>query len=403
MTEHTRRRFVQLAGATTVGITGTSATALAQSDGGGEWAAAESPTDKPLNDVVDTTEGPFAVGGGGDVLGRFDDGWQKVVEYGPQARSRPLTGVDVTDGGNAIWFVGGSGVIGEYNVATKTLTNYSAPKGKTSTWEDCAVRGTAGENERLYFVNGSGELLVGDRQDSGAVKYQKVIKPGGGSTIPGIDFHSRSNGHVCSTSQYVAQSTDGGESWNQIGIDFAGTSFFDVASVGRRDVNVAAGNGIVYRYDGHRWTPHVVDGGRQSIRSVDRTPDAGVAAGDGGKVYDRTSTGQWERFQTPVKTKLRGVAYGTSGVDVAVGNNGEIVERVRDGSGDATTETETATATASPTANGTATATPNGTETATAAETATETTEASIAPEDRIPTLANAPQVVENYREGIWV
>ncbi|MFC7197102.1 hypothetical protein ACFQL4_24735 [Halosimplex aquaticum] len=274
MSEHTRRQFVRLAGVTALGAAGT-ATAVAQSDDetGGEWTAAESPTDKPLNDAVETSRGPFAVGGGGDVVGRTADGWRKVVEYGPQARSRPLTGVDVTDDGAAIWFVGGSGVIGEYNVETKTLTNYSAPKGKTSTWEDCAVRGTAGENERLYFVNGSGELLVGVRQDSGAVKYRDVVKPGGGSTIPGIDFNSRSNGHVVSTSQFVARSSDGGESWTRIGIDFAGTSFFDVASVGPRDVNVAAGNGIVYRYDGFRWTPHVIDDGRQSIRAVDRTAD----------------------------------------------------------------------------------------------------------------------------------
>ncbi len=265
------------------------------------WAEVESPTTKTLHGAVETVEGPFAVGAGGDVLARRASGWQKVVEYGPQARSRPLTGVDVTDDGKAIWFVGGSGVIGEYNVVTETLTNYSAPKGKTSTWEDVAVTGTAETDERLYFVNGSGELLVGVRQDSGAVKYEKVIKPGGGSTIPGIDFHLPKGGHVCSTSQFVAKTTDSGANWSKIGIDFAGGAFFDIASVGPKDVNVPAGGGIVYRYDGFRWTPHVIDDDRQGIHAIDRDGENGLAAGNGGKVYERQSAGQWTRYETPFR------------------------------------------------------------------------------------------------------
>ncbi|WP_436929880.1 WD40/YVTN/BNR-like repeat-containing protein [Halosimplex halobium] len=390
MTRHTRREILRAAGVTALGGAGAAASAVGENEDGaqGTWEAVDSPTDKPLNSAVDTAAGPYAVGGGGDVVGRTDDGWRTVVEYGPQARSRPLTGVDATDDGAAVWFVGGSGVIGEYNVETRTLTNYSAPKGKTSTWEDCAVRGTAGEDERLFFVNGSGELLVGVRQDSGAMEYRDVIKPGGGSTIPGVDFHSRSAGHVCSTSQFVAGTADGGESWNRIGIGFAGTSFFDVASASERDVNVAAGNGIVYRYDGFRWTPHVVDDERQAVRSVDRTPDSGIAAGDGGKVYERRSTGQWERIRTPVDTKLRGVARG-SGVAVAVGNNGRIVERVEGADGGTDTGgTATPTPTATPTANGTAASDERTVVDADAAE--------------RV-TLRLDPGLVDTYREGVWL
>jgi hypothetical protein len=293
------------------------------------WTEAKSPTSKSLYGVVDTAEGPFAVGAGGDVLARRKSGWQKVVEYGPQARSRLLTAVDVTSDGKAIWFVGGSGVIGEYDVATQTLTNYSAPKGKTSTWEGCSVVGKSGQNERLYFVNGSGELLIGVRQKSGAVKYLDVLKPGGGSTIPAIDFRCRKKGHVCSTSQYVAESTNGGMKWKRIGIDFAGGAFFDIASVGPKDVNVAGGGGIVYRYDGFRWTPHVIDDGKQAIRGIDRDGSAGLAAGSGGKTYERQSAGEWKRFQTPVSKKLTSVTRGKTH-DVAVGSGGTIVERAVD-------------------------------------------------------------------------
>ncbi|WP_247728488.1 hypothetical protein [Halovivax limisalsi] len=340
MTAQTRRDVLRLATATTAAGTLPIGFAAGQSNGT-DWTVAESPTSKALNDAVGTPSGPFAAGADGNVVARCDDGWHFVVRYGPQARSRRLTGIDVTDDGAAVWFVGGSGVIGEYNIETRTLTNYSAPMGMTSTWEDCAVRGTAGENERVYFVNGSGELLVGTRQDSGAMQYEDVIKPGGGSTIPGIDFHARTAGHVCSTSQFVGETTDGGASWEQVGIDFAGGAFYDIASQGLRDANVAGGAGIVYRYDGFRWTPHVIDDGRRAIRAVDRAGDAGLAAGDGGAVYERRSAGQWDQFQTPVESTLRGAAKGDS-YDVAVGDGGTIVERQLDATGDGTDETTAA-------------------------------------------------------------
>lgn len=403
MNGRTRRNFLlatRASVAATLGVmsTGTSTPTESSTD----WNAVESPTTKTLNDVVDTADGPFAVGDGGDVVARRENGWQKVVEYGPQARSRPLTGVDVTDDGERIWFVGGSGVIGEYDVTTETLTNYSAPKDKTSTWEDVAVRGRAGENERLYFVNGSGELLIGVREDSGALRYADVLKPGGGSTIPGIEFYSRWGGHVCSTSQLVSKSTTGGIEWEQIGIGFSGESFFDVASVGPRDANVTAGAGIIYRYDGFRWTPHVVDHGRQAIRAIDRDGDAGLAAGAGGKVYERRSTGQWRRYRTGSDTKFQGVSHGSDGVDVAVGNNGSIVERTRDdsdGTTTATTESSTTTTTTATTTSNTSTTTTTGTTTTGSTATSASTDTASAA---RVST-PDAGETVSEYVEGEWV
>nr|WP_208023480.1 hypothetical protein [Halorussus pelagicus] len=302
----------------------------AQSSGDEFTVVEESPTTKTLFSAVTSSEGPVAVGAGGDVVARGANGWSKIVEYGPQARSRPLRGAAVTDDGNGVWFVGGSGVIGEYRVDTDTLTNYSAPKGKTSTWEDVAVVGHAGTDERLYFVNGSGELLVGVRQESGAIRYEEVLKPGGGSTIPGIDFHGRKAGHVASTSQLVAATSDGGMEWNRIGIDFAGGAFYDLASVAADDVNVAGGDGIVYRYDGSRWTPHVIDGDRQAIRGIDRDGGDGLAVGTDGKIYERQSAGEWTRFQTATDAQFNGVASGPN-FDVAVGNTGAIAERTVDG------------------------------------------------------------------------
>lgn len=325
----TRREFVKATGAA---LLGTAAASGVASGAAGEaehgWTVVESPTEKTLYGVVDTAAGPFAVGAGGDVLARRREGWERVVNYGPQARSRPLHGVDVTDDGTRIWFDGGSGVIGEYDVTTDTLTNYSAPMGKTSTWEDVAVAGIAGESERVYFVNGSGEELSGERTDSGAIAYEPVTKPGGGSTIPGIDFRSRTAGHACDTSQGV-YGTTGGESYDRVGIRNASVGFHDVASVADDDVNVAGGSGLIYRYDGVRWTPHVVSDDRLTVRALDRTGELGIAAGDGGYVYDRESAGRWTPVSTPTTAKLRGVSRGASGLDVAVGGGGRILERRR--------------------------------------------------------------------------
>lgn len=208
----------------------------------------------------------------------------------------------------------------------------------TSTWEDCAVQGKTGINERLYFVNGSGELLVGVRQDNGAIQYKDVIKPGGGSTIPGIDFHEREQGHVSSTSQLVSATSDGGETWEQIGIDFAGNAFFDITSQAENDINVASGSGIIYRYDGFRWTPHVIDDEREAIRAVVRDGNDGLAAGDNGKVYERQSAGQWQRLETSVETAFEGVARGEN-YHIAVGGNGMIIERQNDSTKDTNNNT----------------------------------------------------------------
>ncbi|WP_222916982.1 hypothetical protein [Natrinema sp. SYSU A 869] len=379
MPDQTRRDVLRLATASTAASVLTLGSVAAQSNES-EWEQVESPTGKSLNDAVDTAAGPFAAGADGNVVARRESGWETVVGYGPQARSRRLTGIDATDDGTAVWFVGGSGVIGEYNVETQTLTNYSSPGGKTSTWEDCAVQGTAGENERLYFVNGSGELLVGVRQDSGAIQYDEVTEPGGGSTIPGIDFHAREAGHVCSTSQFVAETFDGGSTWEQIGIDFAGGAFFDIASQGERDVNVAAGSGIVYRYDGFRWTPHVVDDGRRAIRAIDRSGADGIAAGDGGMLYERQSAGQWTQYETALESKLNGVASGSS-YDVAVGDGGTILERQIG-------ESDTGTA------DGDSTNTSDGNSSNSTTITATSVS---------VDALSAESLSVENYVDGEWV
>ncbi|WP_336343237.1 dockerin type I domain-containing protein [Halalkalicoccus ordinarius] len=297
----------------------------------GDWTAIESPTEETLHDAVQTSRGPFAVGGSGYALLRRDDGWDAVLERGPTTESNPLRGVGATDDGEQVWFAGGSGVVGRYNVEDDQLTDHSAPEveqedgstsRKTSTWEAVAVAGETG-SETVHLVNGSGEYLNGQLTEEGGVDWGQVIKPGGGSSALGIDFLDDDTGYVCDTTSQVYETTDGGESWETIGIDGAGEALQDIAAASSDEINVAAEDGIIYRYDGVNWTPETV--GEATVHTVDRAGDRQLAAGAEGAVYEGDD---WTRVDTPAENTLFGAALDDTGLypDAAVGEGGDIVE-----------------------------------------------------------------------------
>jgi hypothetical protein len=331
----TRRRFLALAGVSTTGIAGsgisqaedTNVTQRSARNPRSRWKQAKVPTSNTLTGVTQTVAGPYAVGGSGDMITRSRKRkWELVLDAGPTGEGNKLTAVDVTSDGKRIWFVGGSGVIGEYDTVRNRLTDHSAPLGKTSTWSGVAVEGNSGENEHVYFVNSSGEELSGVRQPDGSIAYEPVTKPGGGSTIPGIDFHGLTTGRCCDTSGGVYE-TDGGNTYKRIGIDGAESTFYDIASVDTDTANVVGAGGLIYRYDGIRWTPIIT--GEKAIRAIDRDGRAGLAAGSGGYIYNREIFGQWTQVSTPTSNTLKGVALDPTGVypDVAVGNSGTVIER----------------------------------------------------------------------------
>ncbi|WP_049997861.1 hypothetical protein [Halococcus sediminicola] len=326
-----RRRFLQLTGATALAAGVGAAVSGSAGAQASAWTIADSPTDKTLHDVVQSSEGPYAVGSGGKVLARRADGWEVVVQKGPTVESNTLRGAGVTDDGKTVWFAGGSGVVAQYDVVEEQLTDYSAPMGKTSTWEDVAVTGKAGA-ETVHLVNGSGEVLNGTKTDSGGMDWGEVQKPpagesADGSSMKGIDFASASVGHVSNTSTKVYETTDSGGSYREIGIDGGSVGLYGVASVSESDVNVVGGSGTIYRYDGSTWTP--MEAGQSTIYGIDRDGSAGLAVGSGGRVYDRASPGTWTKAETPTSKKLRGAALDTAGgyPDVAVGSGGTIIER----------------------------------------------------------------------------
>ncbi|WP_227378342.1 WD40/YVTN/BNR-like repeat-containing protein [Haladaptatus halobius] len=303
-----------------IGVAGCSS----ETDTTSGWRRVESPTEKTLYSVVQSTKGPYAVGEGGKVLAERRDGWVVVVKHGPTGEGNTLRGTAVSDDGRHVWFAGGSGVLGVYDVVNRQMTDYSAPKEKTSTWEDIAVTGSAG-GEHIYLINGSGELLQGEN-DGGKVNWGTVIKPGGGSSMKGIAFVDEGIGYICDTNAKVYETLNGGDKWSTIGIEGGSVGLYDVAPVSPDRINVAGGSGSVFRYNGFTWTRLKL--GENTINAIDRTKDGGLAAGGGGSIYRLTDN--WQVEPTPTTNTLHGIIVGTEDFsETAIGGSGTILQRSR--------------------------------------------------------------------------
>ncbi|GAB6879699.1 hypothetical protein JCM17823_19730 [Halorubrum gandharaense] len=341
----TRRNVLKAAGVTVAAGIGGGALMNTGVAADTEWDEVETPTDAGLNDVVQTADGPYAVGEGGVVMTRNGGEWEIVVENGPNVAENPLNSVDVTDDGERIYFNGGSGALGAYDVLDGVKYDYTAPEEKTSTWEGIAVSGEKGD-EWVINSNGSGETFEGDYDaereadnDADCMEWGEVTEPAGGATIPEVEFADDDPelAFGVDTSQEVFSSDDYNETWEEEGIYDAAEAFNDL--VAHSDVVfVAAGGGVIYRYDCdcNNWTP--VDVGERDLLAIDRRGEADggsvMAAAGEGVIYERTDDG-WEEQETPVGGDLQGVTYGDDTffdvneelVDVAVGGDGTVVER----------------------------------------------------------------------------
>ena len=185
------------------------------------------------------------------------------------------------------------------------------------------MTGEAGD-ERLHLVNGSGELLRGEFED-GAVEWGDIEKPGSGSSIAAIEFLDGDRGHLADTNQSVYETTDGGASYETIGIEDANAAFTDVAATDSTVV-VAADDGSLFRYDGAVWTR--LQPGDCALSAVALAGKIGLAAGEGGAVYELRD-GSWEPAETPIDADLHGIAIASEQANVAVGTDGTVIERYR--------------------------------------------------------------------------
>ncbi|MWG33024.1 hypothetical protein [Halomarina oriensis] len=280
------------------------------------WVTVDSPTGAALADVTMTEYGPVAVGEGGTVVHRADGAdWSVVDEDGPADATNGLTAVAATDDGAHVWYVGSSGAIGRLRVQTGDVRDYSAPAGKTSTWEAVAVVGASG-SERVAVANGSGELLVA--QFTGAEPtWEGPSKPTGGDNAVAMDD---ANGVVFLASQNLVARQAGGE-WTRI--EGPNASITDVAAVSGSVLNATTDGGTIASYNGHNWLRAARV--ERPLTAIDRVESRGLAVGDG--EVRVLSNGAWQDDDGP-DASLRGVALGTARfADVAVGTDGTIAER----------------------------------------------------------------------------
>ncbi|MFD1512793.1 twin-arginine translocation signal domain-containing protein [Halomarina rubra] len=309
----TRRGFLAGCGGVLAALAGCSSDSSTPQRG---WVTVDSPTGAALADVVMTADGPVAVGEGGVVVHRADGAdWAVVDEDGPADASNGLVAVAATDDGAHVWFVGSSGAIGRLRVATGDVKDYSAPAGRTSSWEAVTVVGAAG-SERVYVANGSGELLVAQLRGTEPT-WEGPSKPTGGNNAVAMDD---ADGVVFLASQNAVARRANGQ-WNRI--DAPSASITDVSALSASVLNATTDAGTVVSYNGHNWLQAVQ--AENPLTAVDRVDDRGLAVGDSA-VFILTG-GQWRNDDGP-DASLRGVALGTARfADVAVGSEGTIAER----------------------------------------------------------------------------
>jgi photosystem II stability/assembly factor-like uncharacterized protein len=291
-----------------------------------EWRVVNTPFTNDLFEVVSTSRGPFAVGDGGIIAGNRGRGWEIITNDGPNVSQNQLRTLDVTDDGKRLWFAGSSGAIGCYDVETNRKYDYSYPNEMTSTWESIAVSGSIG-SEKLLVANGSGEILPCS-VDGFTINWGVPAKPGSGSTLAGLAASPDGYGYGIDTSgnAYMTTKNDG---WKDIGVIESQVKFYDIWAERNGRVYIAAGGGLLYRYDNsyRDWTPiGVADKG--ALHAFDMYKNQMVALGDGGLMYQRTDGGKrWEQIHTPTGSTLYDLALGKP--DIAIGKGGLVLKRPR--------------------------------------------------------------------------
>lgn len=214
----TRRRFLKSSGAALAALAVGTGAAVADEDG---WTVAETPTGGTLYDVARTANSIYAVGTGGVVLRRDAAGWTKVLDGGPTGNGNDLYGADVTDDGEALWFVGASGAIGEYDVVSGVLDDHSAPMDVTNNFNDVSVRGAPG-SANVYVAGDSGKIY--SSFDDGETGTWDYTTPGSGSNLNAIDFFGGREGHAVDGNTTVSRTDDGG-TYEGIGVADADSDF----------------------------------------------------------------------------------------------------------------------------------------------------------------------------------
>ncbi|WP_435098549.1 hypothetical protein [Halarchaeum sp. P4] len=299
-----------------------------------EFQKARTPFSEDLYGVVSTKKGPYAIGAGGIIAADrsdSDEGWEVMIDDGPHTKDNRLNGLAVTDDGKRIWFAGGSGALGCYDVIERRKYDYSHPNQKTSTWEGIAVCGKAGQ-EKALVANGSGEVLP-FMIDGFDADWGQVRKPvsGKASNIAALAASPEGIGYAVDTSGNAFKTTDD-DGWRDIGIVNAQVKFHDIYAGKNQRVYVAAGDGKLYRYDDsyNDWTPLGVANEPLNAIDIYKRQDGKrvmVVMGGSGAIYHRLGDNRWEKVYSPTEKSLNDIALGTP--DVAVGDSSIVLVRPR--------------------------------------------------------------------------
>lgn len=309
------RRFVLAVFVLTLAAAACAGTAYAQN-----WSTEQMPDDFSgnLNDVVQTSDGAYAVGANGFVLNRTDQGWQEVITGGPMSNNNNLFGAGVTDDGDVLWFVGASGAIGRYDVTTGNLSDRSQPQDSSNNFNDVAVTGNADDAD-VYVAGDSGKIHYS--LQNGEDQTWSSVEPQSGSAIPAIDFYGNRTGHAVDKNQFVLNTTDG-ETWGDIGISDTTETFVGLDSHAADDVWVSSDNGVVFRYDGS-WTNNNLTS-TTSFNDIEIDGGSGYVAGGGGEMWRYDGTG-WSEENVDTGNNLNAVTI--AGPEIAVGDSATAVVR----------------------------------------------------------------------------
>lgn len=296
-----------------------------------EWRVVGTPFDTSLFGVVQTVEGPYAVGSGGTLVADRGQGWELVLDDGPNTRDNQMRAVDVTDDGERVWMLGSSGAMACYDVGQQRKFDYSYPHGMTSTWEGITVAGPRGA-EKALASNGSGEIMPFS-VDGFDVDWGQVDKPAAkGSKMSAIAATPDGVGFAIDTSGNAFKTT-ADDGWIDIGIVNAQVKFYDLYAGADQRVYVAAGGGRVYRYDDsyRNWTSiGAGDGGDLTAIDAYEKPNGEtqmVVLTRNGDIFQRDGKDRWEEVPSPTRNGLRDLQLGRP--DVAVGKAGTVMQRAR--------------------------------------------------------------------------
>ncbi len=312
----TTTRRATMAGLAAFAVTGSVTTATAADED--EWVVEPTETDGTLHDVVSADAGRFAVGDGGVLTAPGPDGWVTLRDGGPSGNGNDLYGAAVTDDGERVWFVGASGAIGEYDPATETLIDRSAPMDNTNNYNAIAVTGPAGDAD-VFVAGDSGKIYYSFA--NGEEGTWEDVTPGSGSALPDIEMYDSRSGHAIDTNGRVF-ATDDGITWEPIGIEDADVTFYGLDSDAADDVAVSGGNGTVLTYDGVDWTPDAL--GDAVLTDIDTDGDTGLVVGGGGVVQELTPDRRVVR-DTPTGENLTAVDRDEDAV--VVGAGGTVLRR----------------------------------------------------------------------------